>query len=210
MGLKKLDKNLIIKMYGDGKSMSEIARRLNTHHGCIAYHLHKTNTPTRKVYLRNPLIKTEDIVKSYLSGDSITEIAERVGISYQSISLRLFRANIKMRKHGETLKEMIKKGRIKIKSGKDSHMWKGGISLNKKGYVVIRIDKKETLEHRYVWEKHHGKLPKNWLVHHLNGVRNDNRIENLQAMPKERHNSMLQFEPYKKRILELENKLKED
>jgi len=48
-------------------------------------------------------------------------------------------------------------------------------------------------EHTYTWEKYHGKrLPVGYIIHHANGVKEDNRIENLIAMPKCSHNSNLQ------------------
>jgi hypothetical protein len=43
------------------------------------------------------------------------------------------------------------------------------------------------LEHIAVWERHNGPIPKGWHVHHKNGVKDDNRIENLEAMPQAKH-----------------------
>lgn len=60
--------------------------------------------------------------------------------------------------------------------------WAGGKSLNGDGYVVYRYAPGKTmLEHRYVMEQYLGrKLLNEESVHHINGVRNDNRIENLE------------------------------
>uniref|UniRef100_A0A6M3IG98 Putative homing endonuclease n=1 Tax=viral metagenome TaxID=1070528 RepID=A0A6M3IG98_9ZZZZ len=64
-------------------------------------------------------------------------------------------------------------------------------------------------EHIIVWEQANNKtLPKGWVVHHLNGIRDDNRIENLFGMPRKRHNLKLALEPYEKRIQELEDELR--
>jgi hypothetical protein len=51
-------------------------------------------------------------------------------------------------------------------------------TLNKNGYRVIRISGKVFLEHRLIWLMHYGKLPT--FIDHINGIRNDNRIENLR------------------------------
>lgn len=65
---------------------------------------------------------------------------------------------------------------------------------DKSGYV---------LEHILVWEQTNGKyLPKDWIVHHLNGRKSDNRIENLVALPNRKHYLVLQAKA--KRIQELE------
>lgn len=78
-------------------------------------------------------------------------------------------------------------------------VWKG-----KNGYMLRGMKGGTVFEHRFVWEKHNGQLPKGWLVHHLNGKRDDNRIENLMGMPRKRHSPTLIIKPYRKRIIELE------
>lgn len=68
--------------------------------------------------------------------------------------------------------------------GKDHPMWRGGKSM-RDGYVLITIYEggRRTVvsEHRHIMEKHLGrKLIDSENVHHINGNREDNRIENLE------------------------------
>lgn len=56
-------------------------------------------------------------------------------------------------------------------------------------YRVIRRNGKNMLEHRFVVEKQFGvKLTRNQYVHHKNGNKIDNRIENLEIMTPIEHN----------------------
>lgn len=102
------------------------------------------------------------------------------------------------------------KGNI-IYHGANHPSWRGGkYRSTDAGYIQLwmpehpRANKRHyVLEHIVVWEEYyHKSLPEGYVIHHLNGIKNDNRPENLVAMKKGEH--IHQAEPYKKRIRQLE------
>jgi hypothetical protein len=70
--------------------------------------------------------------------------------------------------------------------------WKGGRYLNPDGYISRLVGTRiRQLEHRFIMEQHlNRKLNPNESVHHINGIRSDNRIENLIILTKREHGSL--------------------
>jgi hypothetical protein len=50
------------------------------------------------------------------------------------------------------------------------------------GYRQIAMNGKKLYEHRLVWEMHNGPIPDGMEIDHINRIRDDNRIENLQLL----------------------------
>lgn len=92
---------------------------------------------------------------------------------------------------------------------------KNGRRYTEDGYVQILDPTKETgsryiLEHRLIVEQSLGrKLKREEIVHHLNGVRDDNRIENLVVVTADTHENRTLTKLLQKRIRELESLLEE-
>jgi hypothetical protein len=55
------------------------------------------------------------------------------------------------------------------------------------GYYVVG---KHTRIHRLVWETQKGKIPKGYDIHHIDGNKLNNHIDNLQCLPHTEHLSM--------------------
>jgi len=75
------------------------------------------------------------------------------------------------------------------KLGEKNPGWKGGKQKNN-GYTRIYLSKGKTIpEHRSIAGKALGRpLGKNEVVHHINGIRNDNRNSNLLICDRYYHN----------------------
>ena len=93
--------------------------------------------------------------------------------------------------------------------------WKGGRIHDGYGYVLLKqLDHPKSDAHGYVrehivvWEReHHKPLPNGWVVHHLNGIKDDNSPANLVGLPDKQHKGILAAKA--KRIQELEALLKQ-
>jgi len=98
------------------------------------------------------------------------------------------------------LSELAKKNKVLAKRGVRSSRWKGGRHTDKKGYVSIWMPEHPNArmagyvhEHRYVMSEHLGRpLTSEESIHHINGIKDDNRIENLEIMTKRVHRGVVE------------------
>ena len=137
---------------------------------------------------------------------TIKETAKEVNLAYSIVHRRLKKLGL--------LRTASEARKISLRQGKAN--WKGGRVKSKGGYIkVLAPDHPRArkdgyvLEHILVWEEYHQKqLPEDWIIHHLNRKRDDNRPENLFAMPRRCHRMNLLLEATQKRVRALETQIK--
>lgn len=138
----------------------------------------------------------------------IPDITKETGIPKSRIRSILLKQGVKLR----TTKEALALVKYKIGSGRRGKTYiatdeaRRNISIARKkysalhakgydihnGYVRISVGKNcGRLQHVVIMEQHIGrKLSKDEVVHHINGVKTDNRIENLKLMTNAEHSSL--------------------
>lgn len=107
----------------------------------------------------------------YLLGLSLEQVANKFNVTRQCIYKAFKLRGLQLR--GKNFQP------IQFYDGKK-------FTLRSNGYYSLTTNDR-TLMHRYVWEKNYGKIPLNYDIHHINQLKHDNRIENLECLPKSEH-----------------------
>jgi len=145
---------------------------------------------------------TAEMALLYSKGLSAAAIGHRFGISKPAVLYRFRRAGIIRRKRRENYPH-----------GPAHGLWKGGRLIDKRqGYVLITGGDpwRRRLEHRVVMERVLGRpLKRSEYVHHINGIRDDNRPENLVLTTPKAHETRTFIKALQRRICYLESLLKD-
>lgn len=170
-----------ISLYQDGLSMLQVAKRLKTspRHVATALKRHRQQARDRGWWVKRTKWTDEldsQVAEWYASGLNMQSIAESVGSSRGRVRESLLRSGIRSRPSPT------------FPSGESNPSWTGGRTIDKGGYVLVRCvwhpnanRSGYVREHRLVVECILGRfLTSQEVVHHRNGVRDDNRPENLQ------------------------------
>lgn len=211
MAREDIDTNKLKELYLDEKlSSPQIAKKFNCSEQTVRRRLRTIGcirNPSEATKLSRPTYRNDlddNTIKSLYINEKLSavQVARRLGCSVNTINGRLRKLGCG-RERGDAIRLSFT-----LKPRHPSN-YNGGRVTKHSGYVYVwtpshpRASGGYVLEHRLVWEQYHKRqLPKGYVVHHLNGIKNDNRPENLAAMKGGEHTN--QTEPYKKRVRQLE------
>jgi len=136
---------------------------------------------------------------------SMGAIAKQIGCSLPVVWKWMIKFNITRRNRSEAHSLVL---------GEQNPAWKGGRILSGQYYRIRmpnhpRANNGYVQEHVLIWERTHNRLlPQGWIVHHINGIKTDNRPRNLLALLRKDHHGLIVLQEAQKRIRELEAEVK--
>lgn len=118
---------------------------------------------------KNPVY--DDAYAMYLTGLSLDQVAKQLSVSRQCVFKAFKKRGFALR--GINFRPLQEYDGIKF-------------TLRNTGYYSMTTNNRQ-LMHRYIWQKEKGAIPDGWDIHHINGEKWDNRIDNLECLPKSEH-----------------------
>lgn len=171
--------DVIVARYVAGERVAVLATEHNLCTGSITGMLRRRKVTRPHRASHNRVVLDDDaVVAEYKAGMSQSEIGRRRGVSQTPIARILRRAGVPLEEFRRV--------------GERHPNWKGGRVKMPGGYVGILLSPDDphislmngagyALEHRVVMSRALGRIvERHETVHHINGVRDDNRLENLQ------------------------------
>lgn len=220
----QLDKETVIQLYHkDNLTLEQVANKTGVSRDTIRRNmrLYDISSKPPEVYRKgqdNRIIALLPKAKEFYYEQEISfgEVCQRLNVSFYTLK-RLFNDNnLELRNSSEVIKLAYRKyPSMGFKTGNLHPRFNGYRTYETKtGYVRVYNPNHPRsgvngyiFEHILVWEQFHGiPLPEGWTIHHLNGIKNDNRIENLVGMSSRAHRFILTEKAKRIRFLESKNK----
>jgi len=174
------DEGLVVALYLGGSSSVEIAKQYNVTPPTVSCLLKKSGVPTRTRSelnrMRAPLDDHKLLRLNEEAMLSQREIATKLGVSQATIERALRRLGVQSKKgRGAPLEK--------------NYFWNGGRTKDVDGYILVKAPdhpfadcRGYVREHRLVMEAKLGRyLEKNEVVHHRDGVHDNNDQDNLEV-----------------------------
>lgn len=142
-----------------------------------------------------------ELIALYKGGACTYELAEHFGLDPSCIWRALKTLGVKTRGASEALAASFRSGRSTAARGQNNPAWRGGRAKHSAGYVLRLVPGHPRANvNGYVKESIivvedclERKLLPSEIVHHINGIRDDNRPENLAVMPEKHHREFHAF-----------------
>lgn len=140
-----------------------------------------------------PSFERQELVDLYEAEGSVAALGRRLGHSPENMRYWLKKFEIPIRRRGFKSPKSVRR------YGDEHHNWKGGTYLHADGYVCEfapdhpsvshrRKGNRYVFQHRLVMEALMGRfLRPDEDVHHINGVKHDNRPGNLELTTRSEH-----------------------
>ncbi len=182
------EKDQIKYLWGEGLSALKISSALGRGQNSISNFLKREGIYERRYQPKRSLtlFQEKNLVSLYDKGFNCTDLANQFELSHAGIIKVLKRNGVKIRSSAESRKPIDR-------NGPKSNVWKGGRRQAHNGYILVYVAPNDPMrcmtngngsyvgEHRLVVARSIGRpLNSKESVHHLNGDKTDNRIENLQ------------------------------
>lgn len=128
----------------------------------------------------------------YKDGHPLKVIAKIFGVTVGAFAAMRRRNNLPKRGPSEISKKIQRESVTGRYVGEKSPTWKTGKTRDASGYILVSAQKfggpRQILEHRWVMQNHIGRPLESFeIVHHINGIKTDNRLENLEITDRASH-----------------------